>query len=209
MIKRLFVFQLIGIFCLGSLSAQVDIINQNLVDDAPDILYFGTDNHLVVSGHNGRNIKLTVDGGSVSVRDEGFNVKVIKPGSVSVEVYNGNQEIIKQKFSVHRVSNPVVHLGSIKDSKASVTEILKNAFLVIRLPGCYYKHDLKVISFDLVISNRVVIKVIKGKGYIFNHDMKEAIQKLKPGNKLFFENIRVRGSDSITRIMPILEIKII
>lgn len=76
-------------------------------------------------------------------------------------------------------------------------DILKVDSLVCNLSG------FKVHSFSMAVKTNSKIYELKSGSSVFTSAMKGRIKKLKQGDKIFFEDIRVCGSDGTRMLVPL------
>ena len=70
--------------------------------------------------------------------------------------------ILTKVFKSDVVPDPVAQLGNIKDSTATVSEILQNPALTVVLPDCFYDHSFYIFSFEArVIQNNDTIILLQ------------------------------------------------
>lgn len=206
---------LIVILCFISnlLMAQNDLKIENLTSENSDILYIGLVNKIKISNATIDKVKI---GNSEFKSQENqpnvFNLNVQSVGAVDVEFYNGEVLINKKTYTANRVPEPKLSLSSVDiKNKITVDQILKNPNLQIDLGNCKLKNELfTVLSFDLTLQakNNFVVEAI-GKSELLPAVIIENLPKLKTGDNIFFENVKIKGPEGIVRKIPGIQYSIL
>lgn len=115
-----------------------------------------------------------------------------------------NQQVCASQNSIR--SDSVV----LKDTIVLLTkaEILAAGKLSVYIKNFDFDIEFKIISFELTTILRGYNYMVKNEGAVFSEAAIELINKVKQGNKLYFENIKIKGSDGTTRIIAPVTIKI-
>jgi hypothetical protein len=187
------------LFFAASLSAQPVLKNLSLNNPALDILYIGVENDLIIEGVSDKKNLEVVVGEKICEESNGrYYAMLHTPGTVKVSVYrkgkNARQLLISKEFRSVVLSYPRARLSAATDSILSIAFITANPQLETFYPGSEFKSDCFVHSFRLTITDRngeELLEQTTGQGTRLTKDMIAVIRKLKPGNKLFFDEIRV------------------
>ena len=198
---------IITILLLSSLliKAQITITNHSLTDTSQNIFYIGVDNLIKISGKQYKPLEqsLVIKGGGASMGGVGgtYIVKVQKETDDCSMWVNGNgKTIFKKDFRVRVVGDIVVRYGGLKDSIATINQLLTNPFLFIEIPESYYKHNFQITSFTATfISQELDSLKTYLVGNMLSTEQKELIKKLRTGDKIFFDQIYALGPDSRRR----------
>lgn len=92
-----------------------------------------------------------------------------------------------------------VRIGNINSERASVAEILLQPFLTTKSSLAY---SANIWSFEFSYSAGKIKSIpISCSGAAFNKDIISAIQQLKPGNKIYIDNVKVAGGSVCPRIV--------
>ena len=66
-----------------------------------------------------------------------------------------------------------------------------------------------VVSYDFVFMDKGNLSTRSFNGFRLDDAVKRVIQKAKPGDKIFFENIKASLPDGTTRVLPTLSFRLI
>jgi len=182
-----------------------------------NVFYIGVDNPITISaaGVAPGDLQPSITGGSM--RPAG------KPGSYIVTVSQGTKATINvgaklngvQKsmgsfeFRVKRVPDPVAYVGSIKgDGQMTKAELNSASGVFARMEGFDFDLSFSVVSFVMSMNVNGVFVEKKGNGPAITPDMKSLLAGAKPGNKVFFEQVTVKGPDGSLRKIPGVNIKV-
>jgi hypothetical protein len=190
-----------------SLKAQVNIFNLSLRDSSKNIFYIGVDNIIKISGKDynpskGR-VAIAGGGGSIYKTDNGtYIIKVQVETELCHIFYRENDRLgLKKQFTCKNIESPLTgRLGGIKDSTASINNILLNPFLHIDIPGSYYNHRFFITNFSAAFIGQDFDSLkTNAVGNLLSKEQIELIKQLKPGDRIFFHDIYAVGPDSRRR----------
>ena len=181
--------------------SQVNIINRSLTDSSLRIAYIGVDNFLELKGMKiSDDVKVISSQGNVTKTNTNFTLRVPFCDSIFITVQKKGRQILKEKFKCDQLYDPILQLGAIKDSVASVKEILINPFLRFFRENCFYKKQFMITNFTAVfISQELDSLNTYAVGNLLTSEQKELIKKLKTGDKTLFDQIYALGPDSRRR----------
>ncbi|MCE2772288.1 MAG: gliding motility protein GldM [Bacteroidetes bacterium] len=182
-----------------------------------NVFYIGVDNPISISaaGVAPSDLQPSLSGGSMSPAG--------KPGSYIVRVTGGTEATINVgaklnginkpmgsfKFRVKRVPDPVAYVGNIKgDGQMTKAELLGQSGVFARMENFDFDLSFKVVSFVMSMNVNGAFVEKKGSGPALTGDMKSLLQGVKPGNKVFFEQVTVQGPDGSLRKIPGVNIKV-
>ena len=176
--------------------------------DAVKVLYIGLDNPLTITGGTAGDEKTSASMSGGTLRKTGagkYIANVSAPGTATVNVTVEGKTTPFQ-FRVKRIPDPVAMVGA-----ASGGQIAANAIKAQQ----GVRADLKDFVFEGVkfdIISYVVYATGKGfeeqpgisqnQGAYFNTDSKRILEKCRPGSTVVLDEIRARGPDGGTRILP-------
>jgi gliding motility-associated protein GldM len=182
-----------------------------------NVFYIGVDNPISISaaGVAPGDLQPSISGGTM--RPAG------KPGSYIVTVSSGTKATINvgaklngvQKsmgafeFRIKRVPDPVAYVGSIKgDGQMTKAELNAASGVFARMENFDFDLSFSVVSFVMSMNVNGVFVEKKGNGPAITADMKSLLAGAKPGNKVFFEQVTVKGPDGTLRKIPGVNIKV-
>lgn len=182
-----------------------------------NVFYIGVDNPISISaaGVAPGDLQPSLSGGSM--RPSG------KPGSYIVTVQSGTKATINvgaklngvQKsmgsfeFRIKRVPDPVCFVGSIKgDGQMTKGELNGVSGVFARMENFDFDLSFSVVSFVMSMNVNGVFVEKKANGPAITAEMKTLLTGAKPGNKVFFEQVTVKGPDGTLRKIPGVNIKV-
>jgi gliding motility-associated protein GldM len=169
-----------------------------------DVLYIGYPNKLeaTASGYAEEQIKVSCSGCSVSKSGQFYTAKVTSGKtatvSVSATLEDGSSVKLGQKpFRILPLPKPQPFFGGQSIDKQGIKiGTLRNASLIkAQLPNSPLNVKYAVTSFELVVIKNGEELKLKAKGGRMTPAMKTAVSKIKPGQKVYFENIKAKGPD--------------
>jgi gliding motility-associated protein GldM len=185
--------------------------------DKMNVLYIGLQNPISVSagGVPAEKVSASISGGNLSRTGTGqYSVTVNTPGKATISVsadIDGKVKVLGSKeFRIKYVPDPVLKVGLSKGPSMKAAEFKVQGGL---------RADLEDFLFDGVrydiVSYRVGIDA-KGKDYVegdansayFPSSVMGAIRSLRPGDMVYFDNVRVKGPDGKVRDMSNINFKI-
>ncbi len=225
MITRFLTCLLIFVGINFNSSAQITTCQLSLTDSTKDILYLGIANRICIKNLP-ENCKVVFEGKTLepdknSTSDLSFyELNVVDKNDVTLHVNNAGKEIYKKTFTLKYLTNPRLQLGIVKETSATVAEILAAPFLHFSPIGEFLKpsynfniHDYVIIIIRNHNLNRYRMNARNLKerfsGVQFEQKITDEIRTLKNGDEIMFEDIHAYGPDGVTRAIPNLSIHII
>jgi gliding motility-associated protein GldM len=192
-------------------SYNVGASTTSISADKMNMLYIGLQNPISISaaGVPAEQVSASISGGNISKRSSGeYIVTVNQPGRAVINVVANidgkTKELGKKEFRVKRVPDPVMKVGVNKGGSMKAADFKVQGGL---------RADLEDFEFEgvkyEVVGYRVGISA-KGKEYqegdatsaYFPGNVTASIRSLRPGDEVYFENIKVKGPDNVVRSMP-------
>jgi len=182
-----------------------------------NVFYIGVDNPITISAAGVAPSSLSPSFTGGTLKSNG------KPGSYIVNVSGGteatlnigaklngsNKSMGSFKFRIKRVPDPVCYVGSLKaDGSMSKSELLGQAGLFAKMENFDFDLKFTVVSFVLSISINGVFVEKKSMGPGITAEMRTMMGGAKPGNRVFFEQVTVKGPDGTLRKIPGVNIKV-
>lgn len=199
-------------FTLGSPKAQIITYQTALKDSTLNILYTNFNNTIEIKNlPESSQVKFNnanIDPYASDLPDcKQFSLFVDAEGVSSLQVFNSkNDEIYSKEFRAIKSNDLVLRLGNIKDTVATVAEILEYPAVVLYIPGSYLKQRMAIPCYTITLIRDLDVlttnKSGRGKNFndvAFDDDIQEEIGKMKRGDKIFIENIKAIGPDMTTR----------
>lgn len=185
--------------------------------DKMNVLYIGLSNPISVSagGVPGEAVSASISAGSMTKKATGeYAVVVSSPGkaviSVSANIDGKAKTLGSKEFRIKYIPDPVLKVGLSKGPSMKAAEFKVQGGL---------RADLEDFVFDGVkydvVSYRIGIQPRSGdyvegeaNSAYFPSSVMGAIRSLKPGDQVYFDNVRVKGPDGKVRDMSNINFKI-
>ena len=199
---------IIVLFLLSAtcIKAQLSIFNLSLTDSTQNIFYIGVDNIIKISGKQYDPVKhhtrIIGGGGTLLKKAKGVYIVKVQNETDHCQVWlsENNKSVFKQNYVVRRIGEGIVRYGGLKDSNASVNQLLANPFIFVDIPGSYYKPNINITSFAATfIGSDFDSLVTVSTGARLTTEQIETVKKLRSGNRIYFNNIYALGPDSRRR----------
>lgn len=198
-------------------SYSVGASTTSISADKMNVLYIGLQNPISISagGVPAEKVSAGINVGSMTKTGAGkYSVVVNKPGtamvSVNADIDGKIRTLGSKEFRIKYIPDPVLKVGMSKGPSMKAAEFKVQGGL---------RADLEDFLFDgvryEVVSYRIGIDA-KGKEYVegeansayFPASAMAAIRSLRPGDQVYFDNVRVKGPDGRVRDMPNINFKI-
>jgi gliding motility-associated protein GldM len=182
-----------------------------------NVFYIGVDNPISISagGVAPSDLQPSLAGGSLrSSGKPGSYIVNVTGGTeatltVNAKTSGGNKSMGQFKFRVKRVPDPVCYVGNLKaDGQMSKSELQGQSGVFARMENFDFDLKFQVVSFVMSMSINGVFVEKKANGPGITPEMKAMLAGAKPGNKVFFEQVNVKGPDGTLRKIPGVNIKV-
>lgn len=191
-----FLFVWLSMLVVHALNAQ-QLINLNLTKLDSAIIYADVENRLQVTGLPANStVQLEASFDYLqALSNHTFSIVCSKPRDIVIQVkVNGKLHFSKKMAIVKMLSFILPKLGKVKDTIATVTEILKAPYLVLTVKNSIYKCTRHVDKFDLVIKNTagdILLPQQRTYDYKLSKEQIEMVRTLQSGDKLYFTSILI------------------
>ncbi len=182
-----------------------------------NVFYIGVDNPISISagGVSPSDLQPSLSGGTLrSSGKPGSYIVTVSGGTeatlnVNAKTSAGNKSMGTFKFRVKRVPDPVAYVGSLKaDGQMTKSELQSQSGVFARMDNFDFALTFQVVSFVMSMSINGVFVEKKANGPGITPEMKTMLGGAKPGNKVFFEQVTVKGPDGTLRKIPGVNIKV-
>jgi gliding motility-associated protein GldM len=182
-----------------------------------NVFYIGVDNPISISagGVAPSDLQPSLSGGTLrSSGKPGSYIVTVSGGTeatlnVNAKTSGGNKSMGSFKFRVKRVPDPVAYVGSLKaDGMMTKAELQGQSGVFAKMENFDFDLKFTVVSFVMSMSINGVFVDKKSNGPAITPDMKQMLAGAKPGNKVFFEQVTVKGPDGSLRKIPGVNIKV-
>ncbi len=171
-----------------------------------NVFYIGVDNPVAVSaaGVLAKDIRANMSGGTMTGGGGNYVVRVTQQGTAKVTVKDATGKTHGSfDFRVKRIPDPVAKVANKAGGNITAGELKVQKGIAAVLEGFDFDAKFRVVSFDMVYAaRRADLAIARGNGPAFNGQMSGYLGRVKPGDLVYFENIKVRGPDGQTRPIP-------
>ena len=182
-----------------------------------NVFYIGVDNPITISaaGVAPSNLSPSLTGGTMRANGKaGSYIVNVTAGTeatlnIGAKLNGSNKSMGSFKFRIKRVPDPVAYVGSLKaDGSMTKSELMGQAGVFAKMENFDFDLKFTVVSFVLSISINGVFVEKKSMGPGITPEMKTMMGGAKPGNRVFFEQVTVKGPDGTLRKIPGVNIKV-
>jgi len=175
-----------------------------------NILYLGIDNPIKVAVSGCRISDVKVNAVNAEIRNTQGNLYVQPKnvGTVTISVYCKDKLHRNAQFRVKRVPDPIAKIGSVRGGNISKSALMAQRFLNADLANFDFDYSYKIIQFTMSITTDGFAREFVSNSNKFTKEQISAFQKIKRGQKIYFENIKAKGPDGTIRVLSNLIIKV-
>lgn len=182
--------------------------------DKMNVFYIGVDNPITLSasGVPAGSLVATPEGCTLT-KSEGVNKYQVRANaqgkayiSLSAKLSDGTTKNFgKYEYRVKRIPDPKAQFAGKFNGSLGANEARSQLAVFAKLEGFDFDAKFNVISFDLFYQPKrgepkdATSNTMYTNGPNAEADVKAIMDKLKPGDKLFFDNIRAKGPDGQSR----------
>lgn len=183
-----------------------------------NVFYIGVENPVDISVAGGAptDVVATLSGGGGSIINKGqghYIVKVTSGNECSVNVAlktkTGSKSMGSMKFRVKKVPSPQAsYAGVVGDGKVSKGELLSAGGVIPKLDDFVFDLKFPVVSWNMSVFVNGVYADYSAQGPGATGAMKDILNKVKPGQKVLIEEVKVQCPDGVRKITGcVLKIK--
>ena len=172
-----------------------------------NVMYIGVDNPVaaMVEGYRCDQINIVMDSAQITpLGGCRYNINPKLPGLQSLKIFvetNGVEKLIDQyQFRVKYIPDAVCDAYEKNFMFIKVLKSTKDLYAILdylNVNSKWVVDSFRVEIYDKKINTFSVIN----KGATFSQDILAAFNKTAPGNRIFFEDIDVRGPDNRKRVL--------
>ena len=173
-----------------------------------NVLYIGVDNPMKISvpGVGQGDVSASLQGaGTLGKNADGtYTANVTAVGkcqiAVSAKIEGKVQPMGSEEFRIKRIPDPVPTLGGkLRGGNAQPGAIKSQSGIVPLLENFDFEARFNVVSFQMVFSSKGEIFKKETQGPMFSADMKALLDRAKPKDVIFIDEIKVVGPDKQPR----------
>ncbi|OJV56016.1 MAG: hypothetical protein BGO31_18235 [Bacteroidetes bacterium 43-16] len=176
--------------------------------DKMNVMYIGVPNPVTISasGYNLNDVSWNMPGAKITETAPGkYDVTVDKPDYKGVEYVVSAKdktgrvvEVARGKIRIKNIPTPIIKLGKIDGAGLMGTgELRVQSGLVAELENFDFDYRYTVTGYNAVYIRKGsdMAEEARGSGPLFsdNGRVKDLIDKARPGDRIIFENIKVKG----------------
>lgn len=176
--------------------------------DKMNVMYIGVPNPVTISasGYNLNDVTWSMEGANIKSTGPGkYDVFVEKPNYQGVDYVvtatnkaGGRVEVARGKIRVKSIPSPIIRLGKVDGAGMMGTgELRAQQGLAAVLENFDFDYRYTVTSYSVLLLQKGsdVAEPARGTGPMFsdNNAVKDLINRARPGDRLIFESIRVKG----------------
>ena len=175
-----------------------------------NVFYIGVENpvDISVAGVAPTDVVATMSGGGGSIINKGQGHYIVKVTSgnecsvnVSAKTKTGSKSMGSMKFRVKKVPSPnASYAGITGDGKVSKGELMNAGGVIPRLDDFVFDLKFPVVSWNMSIFVNGVYADYSASGPTTTAQMKEILNKVKPGQKVMIEEVKVQAPDGVRKI---------
>jgi gliding motility-associated protein GldM len=187
-----------------------------------NVFYIGVDNpvDISVAGVAPKDVTPSMSGGSGSIKSLGGGHYIVNvksgdsKGNINVNVSKKTKDGNKSAgpamvFRVKKVPSPNASFGGVVgDGKISKGELANAGGVIPRLEDFVFDLKFPVISWNMSVFINGAYMDMPAQGPNSTASMKELLSKVKPGQKVLIEEVKVQAPDGVRKITGcVLKIK--
>jgi len=184
--------------------------------DKMNVFYIGVENPVSVSvpGFAAERVTAGISSGTITGSNGKYIVKATQPGKASVSVSakqpdGSSKSMGAVEFRVKRVPDPVAKIGGIPGGSIGVSKMKVQQGIIAELENFDFDIRFKIIGFNMTFAaKRQDLVEARVSGPLFDAKCKEFLNKAKPGDMIYFDEIRAQGPDGTTRKLPSIAFKL-
>jgi gliding motility-associated protein GldM len=175
-----------------------------------NVFYIGVENpvDISVAGAAPTDVQATLAGGGGTIENKGQGHYVVKVSSgnecsvnVAIKTKTGSKSMGAMKFRVKKVPSPQAsYAGVVGDGKVSKGEIAAAGGVIPKLEDFVFDLAFPVVSWNMSIFVNGVYVDYTANGAAATSQMKDILNKVKTGQKVMIEEVKVRAPDGIRKI---------
>ena len=184
--------------------------------DKMNVFYIGVENPVSVSvpGFAAERVTASISTGTITGSNGKYIVKATQPGKASVSVSAKQPDGTSKnmgafEFRVKRVPDPVAKIGGVPGGSIAVSKMKVQQGIIAELENFDFDIRFKIVGFNMTFAaKRQDLVEARVSGPLFDGKCKEFLNKAKPGDMIYFDEIRAQGPDGTTRKLPSIAFKL-
>jgi gliding motility-associated protein GldM len=177
-----------------------------------NVFYIGVDNPIEVSaaGVRASDLSVSMSSGTLSGSGANYNVRVTQQGKTTVNVTSRGKQLASAEFRVKMIPDPVAEVGGKDGGNMPAAEMRVQNGLAAVLKNFDFDARFEVVSYQVTyLAKREDLVSAQCNGPYFSEQVKGFQRSMKPGDTVYFEEIRVKGPDGTVRRIPGIVFKLV
>jgi gliding motility-associated protein GldM len=184
-----------------------------------NVFYIGVDNPVSISvpGFPAEKVSASITAGSIIPAGAGgkYTVKVTQPGKVNVTVSakqldNSVKSMGAVEFRVKRVPDPIAKIADQPGGSISTSKFKVQRGMIAVLENFDFDIRFQIVGFEMTYgAKRQDLVSARASGPLFDSKMLDFINRAKPGDTFYFDDIKAKGPDGTIRKLPTIAFKLI
>jgi gliding motility-associated protein GldM len=177
-----------------------------------NVFYIGVDNPIEVSaaGVRASDLNVSMSAGSLSGSGGAYTVRVTQQGKVTVNVASRGRSLASAEFRVKMIPDPVAEVGGKAGGNIPAAEMRVQNGLAAVLKNFDFDARFDVVSYQVTyLAKREDLVSAQCNGPYFSDQVKGFQKAMKPGDTVYFEEVRVKGPDGTVRKIPGIVFKLV
>ncbi len=176
-----------------------------------NVLYIGVQNPIQVTA-SGTTISATISGGGGRLTSNGgagkYNAKVTTTGKATISVIADGKQMGSMQFRCLPVPDPYATVGGMKGGSINKTTLLSQRIVKAQLDNFVFNLTFPITGFTVSATIQGFTEEVSTTGAQITAQQQNIIRQLKPGQKVYFENVKARAPDGGIRNLGSISFKL-
>ncbi|MFC2136944.1 GldM family protein [Bacteroidota bacterium] len=207
------IFLILGVACVNGLNSDKNDIVAAIAPTKMNVLYLGVDNPVItaVSGYKSSELDVLIkEDGTIKGSNGNYFVRPHKPGNLVIVVKHGDEIIQEAVFRVKRVPDPIPMIAGKTGGTIEKQVLMQQQELLAVMPEWFdFNMSFEVVEFlvSAKLKDGYVREYTSNSNKITN-DQRKLFDSLDKEMKVYFEDIKCKGSDGTIRNVGTIAFKI-
>jgi len=182
-----------------------------------NVLYVGVDNPMQVSAPGVSVDEIEITGPGISFKPDpkipgGYIARATKANprgtKLTVKKKSDNTILATTEFRVKRLPDPAATILGQKEGLVTKGKLKAASFLKAEMENFDFEARVVVVSFKMTVSMGGDLQEMNTKGATLSDQMRNLLGNVRTGNRIYFEDIKVRMPDGSVRKVPSIILKV-
>ena len=199
-----FAFLVVLLLTVGRAHAQIDLMNRTSQRTDSSFIFVGVRNQLEITAGQGTGWQLKARNAVVSVTDSPrlFIVEPDRPGLDTLQLVQKGKVVVTKVFFAKWLTYLAPRWGALTTYTATVPEVIANKRMTIFVRDCNCGGEWRIFRYRMTFLSNQPLKEIRIGGTTLTAEAIAVIQRLRPGDKIVFDEILVTGRNCRIRELP-------